>query len=166
MADLSSMAKDIGISELIEMNFDYPLATRFKCVRCGICCGDTATRTRHILILGNEAEQIAETTMKPIFDFAVKIVGKEPYVYEMAKTSQDGKCIFLKQNQCTIYSLRPLICRFYPFELKTKGSRKHKFVSTDECPGLGKGRVLDEKHFRKLFRLARGRVKIERPSET
>ncbi|MDP2749319.1 MAG: YkgJ family cysteine cluster protein [Nanoarchaeota archaeon] len=32
------------------------------------------------------------------------------------KTKKDGRCIFLdKQNHCDIYSIRPNICRIYPF---------------------------------------------------
>jgi len=149
------------------MSFDYPHATRFKCTKCGICCGNTPTKTRHVLMLKAEAEQISSATTKPISEFAVKIKSKDPYSYEMVKTADEGKCLFLKENQCTIYTLRPLVCRFYPFELKTAGSRKHKFTPTNECLGIGKGRVLDEAYFRKLFRLAQGRVKEERrPSET
>ena len=144
------------------MTFDYPHGTRFQCVKCGICCGNTPTKTRHILLLKTEAEQISTATKKPISEFAVKIKDKEPYSYEMTKTAEDGTCVFLEQNQCTIYALRPLVCRFYPFELKTTNPRKHKFTPTDECPGLGKGRVLQEEYFRKLFRLARGRVKRNR----
>jgi len=149
------------------MNLDYPQATRFKCVKCGICCGNTHAKTRHILLLKTEAEQISNATKRPITEFAVKIEGKEPYIYELAKTAKEGTCVFLERNQCTIYALRPLVCRFYPFELKTTGTRKHKFTPTDECPRIGKGRVLQEEYFRKLFRLARGRVKKDqRLSET
>ena len=149
------------------MTFDYPHGTRFQCVKCGICCGNTPTKTRHILLLKTEAEQISNATKQPISEFTVKIEDKDPYSYEMAKTAKVGKCVCLEQNQCTIYALRPLVCRFYPFELKSTGSRKHKFTPTDECPGKGKGRILQEEYFRKLFRLARGRVKKEqRSSET
>jgi uncharacterized protein len=149
------------------MNLDYPHTTRFKCVKCGICCGDTPKKTRRILLLRTEAEQISKATKQPISEIAVKIEGKEPYSYEMTKTAKEGKCVFLEQNQCTIYALRPLVCRFYPFELKTTSPRKHKFTPTDECPGIGKGRMLQEEYFRKLFRLAQGRVKREqRLSET
>ena len=144
-----------------KMNLSYPHGTRFKCVKCGICCGNTQTKKRHILLLKTEAEQISTNINQPISEFALKIEDKEPYVYEMAKTPEEGKCVFLKENHCTIYALRPLVCRFYPFELKTMGPRKHKFTSTDECHGLRKGRVLQVEYFRKLFRLARGRVKKE-----
>jgi Fe-S-cluster containining protein len=136
-----------------EMSFDYP-TVRFKCVKCGICCGDTTEKTRHILLLTEEAEKIAETTKQPVTRFAVKIEDKTPYAFEMKKTIEDGKCVFLAENRCTIYPLRPLICRFYPFELKPDESERYRFFCTDECLGVNKGKQLDEEYFRRLFKLA------------
>ena len=136
------------------MNFDYPTTVRFRCIKCGICCGDTEEKTRHILLLSAEAEQIAKTTAQPIFKFATKIRDKAPYVYEMKKRAEDGKCVFLENNRCTIYSMRPLICRFYPFELKVTPSKKYQFHYTDECPGINKGKLLSDSYFREMFRKA------------
>ena len=136
------------------MNFDYPSTVRFRCLKCGICCGDTKEKNRHVLILRLEAEQIAKTTLQPINKFAVELRGKAPYGYEMKKRAEDGKCVFLEKNNCTIYSLRPLICKFYPFELKMSRNKKYMFLFTEECPGINKGRMLCEGYFRKMFRLA------------
>ncbi len=136
------------------MNFDYPATVRFRCIKCGICCGDTKEKTRHVLLLKTEAEQIAEATSQPIPKFAEKIETRAPYVYEMKKTVEDGKCVFLENNRCTIYQLRPLICRFYPFELKTAHGGKYKFLFTEECLGINKGKTLSEAYFKKMFRLA------------
>jgi Fe-S-cluster containining protein len=143
------------------MSFEYPVAVRFRCVKCGICCGDTKEKIRHILILSAEAEQIALATSQSISTFAVKVEDKGPYSYEMKKTAENGKCVFLEKNHCAIYSLRPLICKFYPFELKIAANRKHEFLYTDECLGLGKGKMLSENYFGKLFKLARTKIKAE-----
>jgi len=138
------------------VNFDYPVV-RFRCTKCGICCGDTKEKTRHILLLSPEAEQVSKITLQPISKFAVKIMDKAPYSYEMKKRAEDGKCVFLENNRCAIYSLRPLICRFYPFELKIASSSKYVFLFTEECPGIKKGRLLNEDYFRELFQLARAK---------
>jgi Fe-S-cluster containining protein len=136
-----------------QVNFEYPTALRFHCTKCGICCGDTKEKTRHILLLKAEAEHIAKSTAHPITEFATR-TEKTPYVYEMKKTTTDGKCVFLKNTRCTIYPLRPLICRFYPFELKTSQSGKYQFLFTKECPGINQGRTLKEAYFKKLLLLA------------
>jgi Fe-S-cluster containining protein len=140
-----------------KVNFDYPITVRFHCIKCGICCGDTKEKTRHILLLRIEAEQIATTTLQPIPKFAIKIKDKAPYNYEMKKKTENGKCVFLENNRCTIYPLRPLICRFYPFELKSPHSGKYRFLFTEDCPGINKGQTLSKNYFRKMFQLARAK---------
>ena len=133
------------------MEFDYPRNVRFKCERCALCCGDTKSKVRSILLLRLEAERISQKTLKSVEDFAEKIEGFEPYVYRMKKTN-DGKCMFLKDKSCDIYQIRPLICMFYPFELKEAESNKHIFAYTDECPAIGKGPKLKRGYFERLFK--------------
>jgi Fe-S-cluster containining protein len=144
---------------LNKLAFNYPEGTRFECVKCGICCGDTAEKNRHILLLESEVKEISEKTGKKAADFCVEIEGSSPYGFEMRK-QQDGKCVFLKNNQCTIYDFRPLICRFYPFELKFSEEQEcYLFKVTLECPGVDLGKCLEEVDFKKLFALAEEKLK-------
>jgi Fe-S-cluster containining protein len=136
------------------VEFRYPKNMRFKCSRCTQCCGDTEKRIRHVLLFEKEAERISKITSKPIEAFACRVVGHEPYLYEMKK-GKEGKCIFLERKGCAVYVSRPLICRYYPFELKNDGNEILLFSPTDECPGIGVGEVLKESYFSELFRLAR-----------
>lgn len=133
-------------------DFDYPRGVRFACEKCALCCGDTAVRVRHIRLLRVEAERIMRFTGKSVGLFAEKVVGFEPYIFEMRK-NVDGKCVFLEGNQCSIYGVRPLICVFYPFELKEAGEGKFVFSFTAECPAVGKGHKLGKVYFEKLFAL-------------
>lgn len=134
------------------MSFDHPEGVHFRCIRCGECCGDTKEKTRRVLLLSEEAEQIALAAAQPTVKFAVKVEGKAPYSYEMKK--KDGKCVFFENGGCRIYSVRPLICRFYPFELKSLADGRYTFLYTSECKGINKGAVLSKNYFKKLFRLA------------
>jgi Fe-S-cluster containining protein len=138
-----------------KVGFKYPGNVRFHCLLCGICCGDTKEKARHILLLDAEAEKIAKATLKPVSGFAEKIEGHEPYIYEMKKTAKEGKCVFLENERCTIYALRPLICRFYPFELRVGTNGKHEFLCTTECPGVGRGKKLKQDYFERLFQEAK-----------
>lgn len=140
------------------MDFTYPANVHFSCNRCGICCRDTEQKTRHILVLEAEAKIIASQTSQGVTDFSFQIADKLPFGCEMKKTSE-GKCVFLKENQCTIYQIRPLICRFYPFELKfDKDKQSHVFDFTLECPGIGQGKDFSKIDFERLFLLARERL--------
>jgi Fe-S-cluster containining protein len=107
---------------------------------------------RSILLLRSEAEHISKKTLKDVGEFTEKTEGFEPYIYRMKKT-EDGKCMFLKDNSCTIYHIRPLVCMFYPFELKKEPlGNKHTFAYTAECPAIGKGSKLKKSWFERLFR--------------
>lgn len=90
---------------------------------------------------------------------AEEIKGFEPYVYAMRKTEEE-KCFFLKDKSCTIYLMRPLVCRFYPFPLKNLGNNRYVFEYTEECPGIGKGPRLKKSFFETLFQEASKRNKI------
>ena len=132
------------------LSLKYPQNVRFLCDKCALCCSNTEKKVRTILLLDVEAKRISKETKKAITEFAQKTENSEPYVYKMKKTDE-GKCIFLKDNLCTIYEIRPLICRFYPFELKTVGDN-YIFTFTNECPRIGRGLRLKKSYFEKLFK--------------
>ena len=143
------------------MRFDYPSDLYFECIKCGLCCGDTPIKTRHVLLLESEAKRIAATTNQPIGSFTKEKPQKAPYAYEINKNPANGKCVFLQNNLCTIYAQRPLICRFYPFELSTSSNGTYKFKATNECPEVfvqsncAAKSKLNERFFRDLLELAR-----------
>jgi Fe-S-cluster containining protein len=72
----------------------------------------------------------------------------------MKKTESDGKCVFLDDSRCTVYEIRPVICRFYPFELKNLGNDQYSFSFTTKCEGIGEGSQLGKNFFANLFRVA------------
>jgi hypothetical protein len=133
------------------MGFEYPKNVRFTCERCALCCGDTEYKIRNILLMEPEAQHISDETSTPICEFAERLRGSEPYVYRVKKT-QEGKCTFLRSNTCSIYRARPLVCRFYPFELKAESTGNYVFSYTDECPRVGHGAELKREYFERLFR--------------
>lgn len=145
-----------------EVHINYPENVLFNCSKCGLCCGDTSKKTRRVLLPLLDAQRIVAITNQPIGTFADAVSGKEPYVYEMKKDAK-GQCMFLKDNECTIYENRPLICRFYPFELQTNSAGVYTFVPTDECPGISscEGKTvkrLGRRYFEDLLKLAEAQL--------
>jgi uncharacterized protein len=141
------------------MQLNYPTNITFNCTKCGKCCGNTSSKTRHILLLENDATNIATQTNKKIKQFTTQTPQKTPYIYEMKKNPKTGKCAFNKNNKCTIYDLRPLICRFYPFELTTNPDGTYTIRATEECPGIAHPKQnqinkLEEPYFQQLIKLA------------
>jgi Fe-S-cluster containining protein len=131
------------------LDFAYPKKIRFNCIKCGICCGDTENKVRMILLLEPEIKHIANEVSLSIDYFASKVDDFEPYGYMMKK--RDGKCFFLHDKQCSIYEKRPLICRFYPFQLINLGDSHYVFKETSECPGINNGLYLGKDYFKKMF---------------
>jgi Fe-S-cluster containining protein len=111
--------------------------------------------------LSGEADQLSSELSRSINEFANKVEGFEPYEYLMKKTDE-GKCLFLAGNSCSIYELRPLICRFYPFQLKDLGNDSYIFIPTDECPGIDNGPSVDEPFYENLFNQVRRLMKREK----
>ena len=142
--------------------FNAPIGVRWECLRCSKCCGDTSNKKRRILLLSSEAKQIKEAISTPIIKFCRR-TGFQPFIHEMKKPS--GKCFFLKNNQCQIYSLRPLVCRFYPFWLE-KDENNFSFKVTDECTGVSSGHVLGGAFFYDLFNLANNRINMRMDTVT
>jgi len=139
------------------VRFTYPKNLAFTCNKCGTCCGNTAQRTRHILLTKKDAERITAHTKQETAAFAEN-ADSEPYVFEMKKNPETGKCIFHQKNHCSIYMARPLICRFYPFQLTTDAAGTCTFTETAECPQIHacteEGKPLNQTYFKKLLQQA------------
>ena len=104
-------------------------------------------------MLESEVQEIQKQTGLSISEFCFEITDKYPYMFEMKLL--DSKCFFLKHDGCSIYTFRPMICRFYPFELKFDAiQQKYVFTATTECPALNHGKRLTQADFKVLFWLA------------
>jgi Fe-S-cluster containining protein len=125
----------------------YPNNIIWKCQKCAICCQDTTVHLRRIRILTNEAINISKKKGIPINEFA-SLTPDKIYSYEINKNN--STCYFLLKKRCKIYSYRPLVCRFYPFELKNEcGSLKFQVID-HECLGIERGHKLQEHFYKRL----------------
>ncbi|MGD0328937.1 MAG: YkgJ family cysteine cluster protein [Nitrososphaeria archaeon] len=126
----------------------YPHVT-WQCQRCAKCCKDHGERKRRILLTDHDMERIKEASIKERFCTIIKNNG--PYRYQMIL--ENGSCIFLSSNRCTIYNRRPLICRFYPFSMVEDGG--YIFDVDADCLGVGLGKCATKKVFTKLVKEAK-----------
>ncbi len=151
------LAKRYGIAISQKDNMAYPDNLSWECVRCATCCGDTAKRTRHVLILASEAQAIAARTGIRVEEFAHKVKDSKPYEFQVRKKNK--RCVFLTGVSCSIYSDRPLICRFYPFVLEQSKNRTFEFkLPEHECRGIGRGKKLTRDYYVSLLRIAIGKL--------
>lgn len=81
----------------------------FKCKRCAKCC-----KKYLIKLYDRDIERIQKKYPKEYFVEKLEIGPINDYILKKV----NGKCIFLKKNKqyfCKIYTIRPKICKQYPF---------------------------------------------------
>lgn len=122
---------------------------KFRCEKCGKCCkGDgvvylTVSDLRHLAkffhmnlpnFFHNYCSYVEET----------RIIGKKilelPAI--LLKKKGNGKCIFLRENQCAIHKNKPFMCGAWPFLYSVVYNPDFQQKMPRICPGLGHG-----KHF-------------------
>ncbi|MGQ9596684.1 MAG: YkgJ family cysteine cluster protein [Thermoproteota archaeon] len=127
-------------------NVSFP-NIRFECTLCGKCCIQDDRNRRQIFLTEKDVKAISSMTGIKIEDFSDKNSSKNyPFIMKLIK----GRCFFLGPfEECRIYPIRPLVCRFYPFTMN-KFNGKYMFHVDPSCPGLGKGDYLDREYFEGL----------------
>jgi Fe-S-cluster containining protein len=96
---------------------------KFKCQNCGICCrwGGSVLLTEEDISSLSSHLGLSETV------FIEKYTRLAPNRIQLALLDQaDGSCVFLKGNDCEVYSARPRQCRTFPFLWRVPSG----------CPGL------------------------------
>lgn len=109
--------------------------THFSCHRCGTCCRETEPGSNIVMVSPGEVRVIMKRTGLLFDDLAEPYPdtireGEREYTFGWAIRRRDDRCIFLENNCCSIYDVRPWICRTYPFMLEN-GS-----LSVYPCAGI------------------------------
>ena len=64
----------------------------------------------------------------------------------------NGNCIFLKDNKCTVYKSRPIQCRTWPFWPENMNAKTWEKDIAIFCPGINKGRFYSSKNIEKILK--------------
>ncbi|MFA7159478.1 MAG: YkgJ family cysteine cluster protein [Kiritimatiellia bacterium] len=102
-----------------ENSFDHPPETvPAACARCGACCRYAG----EVRLQADEVETIARFLNMPVCDFTAAFTSLRPDRSGLIlNESEDGACIFLKENLCRIQSAKPRQCRDFPFRWQIPG---------------------------------------------
>ena len=114
----------------------------FTCTQCGNCCtgppGYVHLTDEELRRLANFLKiSVEETTERYCRRMGSRLSLKE-------KRGRGGwDCIFLEEVEgkriCTVYPVRPLQCRTWPFWDGNLESRKNWDVAAKRCPGMNRG---------------------------
>lgn len=125
--------------------FDHGL--RFACQGCGACCtGAPGT----IYVDQTEIQRIAGYIRMETAPFIEKYLYPFKDSYSIHEDDQ-GACLFFN-NGCTIYPVRPLQCRSYPFWFCNLRSASRWRRIQHECPGIGRGRLFAKSEIMSMAR--------------
>jgi len=95
----------------------------FTCRRCGACCTEIEPGSNLVLVSPGEVRAIMARTGQAFEEVAEPYPdtireGEREYTFGWAVRREHGRCIFLQDQGCSVYEVRPWICRTYPFMLE------------------------------------------------
>lgn len=90
-----------------------------KCFQCGLCC-----RLFLVNLTKKEYQSGKYKTQFEEFGLIDDFHQATAWGANILKQNQDGSCIYLKGNKCSIHKIRPQICREFFCTSKLKKFRK------------------------------------------
>lgn len=120
---------------------------RFECQPdCANCC---RAENGFVFLSENEAAAIArhlETGNDEFREWFTRSVEGQLCLVD----GQGDNCVFLEEDQCLIYEVRPAQCRSYPFWPECIRDEESWHKTQMACPGIGKGGVISREEILEL----------------
>ncbi len=114
----------------------YRNGLQFACTQCGDCC---TGRPGYVWVNGEEVQRIAGFLQVSLAEFAKRYLRKVGSQVSLIE-KPNGDCVFYSGG-CTVYPVRPVQCRTFPFWPEILRSEADWTEAATECPGMGRGRL-------------------------
>ncbi len=123
----------------------YEQGLKFACTQCGNCCTGAPG---YVYVDEDEIEKIAAFIGRPGKGLGREHLRKVGNDYSLTEDKTNGDCVFLKRDAegrrtCSIYPVRPLQCRTWPFWDTLLESPEEWDAAAHDCPGMNKGKKYD-----------------------
>jgi uncharacterized protein len=115
----------------------YSEGIRFECTGCGKCCRCEEGEIGYVYLNGDDIRALSKCLGLPENEFRKKYTAPKDMYTIIAKPEED--CLFLRDNRCMVYSVRPLQCRTWPFWQTNMLRRDWEKKVLAVCPGIGIG---------------------------
>ncbi|MDD5454608.1 MAG: YkgJ family cysteine cluster protein [Candidatus Ratteibacteria bacterium] len=122
---------------------------RFHCRKCGNCC--CGPREGYVWLTQIEIESIADTlkiSVKQVMQKYCRRVGDR---ISLIERYDNKNCIFLRDNCCAIYDVRPKQCRTWPFWISSLSTNDAWEKATENCPGINNGCLYSFEEIQKIM---------------
>jgi Fe-S-cluster containining protein len=128
---------------------------KFTCSQCGNCCtGGPGFVWISKIEIQRLAEYLKITAEQVVEKYCRTISGR--LSLRESRNPKDGgyDCVFLKQEgsrrSCTVYPVRPLQCRTWPFWESNLQTEKAWKQAGRKCPGMDHGKVFQREQIESL----------------
>ncbi|MDA8138834.1 MAG: YkgJ family cysteine cluster protein [Desulfobacteraceae bacterium] len=136
MKDFDYLPAAASAATPLERPYFFDAGLRFECQRCGVCC----TGAPGTIYMGpDEIDLVAGHCQISRQQFIATYLYPFKDSYSLREDDQ-GRCLFFNAG-CTIYEVRPLQCRSFPFWFSNLRSPARWARLRQDCPGIGRGRL-------------------------
>jgi len=115
----------------------YAEGLRFGCTRCNQCC---TGEPGYVWVDRNRVVSIADFLAMTAREFLSRYCRRVWWRVSL-KEMDNGDCVFLTEQGCSIYPVRPEQCRSFPFWPDSLTSPLHWEAWRARCPGVGQGKL-------------------------
>jgi uncharacterized protein len=105
----------------------------FSCTQCGKCCTGSPG---YVWVTEKEIEVIARHLNLTPKEVVMRYTRRVGHRLSLVERKSDYSCIFLKDDQCTLYDARPTQCRTYPFWPSIMKSKENWEKEKSFCEGM------------------------------
>ena len=122
-----------------KQNTWYVAGLAFECIACGRCC--RGPEEGYVWLTKEEITAIAnhlELNEKSFYKKFVRRVGR---CYSLTEDKKTKNCVFLEDDGCTVYPVRPMQCRTWPFWESNISSLESWCIAGSRCPGINRGNL-------------------------
>lgn len=121
----------------------YEAGLAFECTQCGNCCTGAPG---YVWVTREEMRRIAEFLGRQDGRLDKKHLRRVGLRYSLTE-KPNGDCVFLQRTggktMCSIYPVRPLQCRTWPFWNQNLRSPEAWNEAHRTCPGMNRGKHHD-----------------------
>jgi uncharacterized protein len=122
----------------------YQAGLQFSCTQCGNCCTGAPG---YVYLSREEVGRIAAFIGRTDGTLGKAHLRRVGFRYSLTEDKKNGDCCFLKtedgKRTCSIYPVRPLQCRTWPFWNVLLDSPEEWADAATGCPGMNKGTKYD-----------------------
>ncbi len=121
------------MEEKIDSSPWFEEGLRFKCTGCGACCTGSPG---YVYLSLPDLEKLAQHKGLTNEEFARQYTRLLDGQYALLDKSGSYDCIFLENKRCTVYEVRPVQCRTFPWWLHNLRDPSDWKEAAERCEGI------------------------------